>query len=166
MVLGLFKPLTFLCTLFLLLLHQLHLRLSGIRAQRLGHHCHRTPLPDCQPDNQPALYHLERLNVGCIEDMGLLVIGLFVPQIHICNDFFKPKIFFFKWKTWKHHSKALQSHNSFECDSWSGSCGPSFTEFILNIPEVPRAGWDLFLTQLFAPLQQPYKTVHWISLFR
>ena len=89
MVWGLFKPLTLLCTLFLLLLHQLHLRLSGIRDQRLGHRCHRTPLPDCEPDNQPALHHLERLSMGCIEDKGLLVIGLLVPQLYICNDFFK-----------------------------------------------------------------------------
>ena len=42
-------------------------------------------------------------------------------------------------KTYKYHSKVLKSHNSFECDSRLGSCSPSFTEFILNIPEVPGA---------------------------
>ena len=36
MVSGWFKALHLLCTLFLLLLHQLYLRLSGITSQRLG----------------------------------------------------------------------------------------------------------------------------------
>ena len=60
MVWGLFKPLTLLRTLFLLLL----LRLSGIRAQRLGHPCHKTPLPDCQPDKPTSPPPLREVKHG------------------------------------------------------------------------------------------------------
>ena len=45
MISGWFKHINLLCTLFLLLLHQLHLRLSGIRSQWLGTPALRACLP-------------------------------------------------------------------------------------------------------------------------
>ena len=45
------SPLHLLCTLFLVLLHQLQLRLSGIRFQRLG-----TPVPQCFSNSKLFTY--------------------------------------------------------------------------------------------------------------